>query len=192
MCNSYFFIFWPVSSPSSETVDHIQPNEKPNLQTRSITNSPLASPTTNVLINNSIPFCTLYHESEDEQPRPTTTSRQNVRPLASRPKHPNSQHYAESMALYKQHRRENFASCARVVTKPRFNCHFPYKLKQKFLSWEISYWESSWQEFAIRNNSLPSQRLVVPLKSNRGSPASMTLNPFVPTFRSQQRPKLYC
>ena len=69
------------------------------------------------------------------------------------------------MALYKQHRREYFASRARIVKKPRFNRHLPYKLKPEFSSWEIIYWDGTRQEFTIKNNLLPSQRIVVPLRA---------------------------
>ena len=154
-------------SPGSSltTVDPVPLNEQSNPQTRSIANSPPASPTTNVLVNNSIPLSAVYPESEDESLRPTNISRENVRPFASRPRHSNSQNHGKSVALYKQHRRENFASRARIVKKPRFNRHLPYKLKPEFSSWEITYWDSTRQEFTIRNNSLHSQRIVVPLRA---------------------------
>ena len=101
----------PVSPASSTTVvDPVPLNEQPNPQTRSIAKSPLASPTTNVLINNSTPFSAVYSESEDESLRPPNISRQNVRPLASRPRHSNSQNHTKSVALCKKHRREHFAS----------------------------------------------------------------------------------
>ena len=104
-------------------------------------------------------------ESEDEPVRPTDISRENIRSVASRPRHPNSQNNAKSVALYKQHRREYFASRARIIKKPRFNRHLPYKLKPEFSSWEIIYWDGTRQEFTIKNNSLPSQRIVVPLRA---------------------------
>ena len=123
----------PVSSPSP-TVDPVPSIEQSNPPTRSITNSTPVSPTANVLINNSIPFSTVYPESEDEPLRLTDLSRENIRPVASYSRHSNSQHSAKSVALYKQHRREHFASRARIVKKPRFNRHLSYKLKQEF-SW---------------------------------------------------------
>ena len=99
VCNSYFLFLSPVSSPSPTTVDLVPPNEQPSPQTRSITNSPPASPTTNVLIKNSIPFSAVYPEPEDEPLRTTNTSWQNVRPLVLLPRHPKSQHHSESVAL---------------------------------------------------------------------------------------------
>ena len=160
-----FSFLSPVSSPSSTTVDPILHNEQSNPQTRSIVNSPPVSPTTNVLINNATPSSAVYTESEDETLRPTGISRENIRSVASRPRHPNRQHNAKSVALYKQHRREYFASRARIVKKPRFNRHLPYKLKPEFSSWEIIYWDGTRQEFTIKNNSFPSQRIVVPLRA---------------------------
>ena len=124
-----------------------------------------ASPTTNVLINNSIPLSAVYPESEDESLPPTNISGQNTNPFVSRPRHSNPQNHAKSVALYKQHRREHFASRARIVKKPRFNRHLPYKLKPEFSSWEIIYWDSTRQEFTIKNHSLPTQRIVVPLRA---------------------------
>ena len=145
---------------------------------------------TNAVVSNSIPFSAVYPESEDDPLRPTNTSRQNVRPLASRPRHSNSQHHAKSVTLYKQHRREQFASRARVVKKPRLNRHWPYNLKTEISSWENSHWDSTRQEFTIRNNSTISRKCRS-LKSNHSSAALMTLNPLAPTFRPQQRPKHY-
>ena len=143
-------------------MDPIPHNEQSNPQTRSIVNSPPASPTTNVLINNAIPFSAVYPESDDESFRPTDISGRNTRLSVSRPSHSN---HAKSVALYKQHRREHFASRARIVKKPRFNRHLPYKLEPEFSSWEIIYWDCARQEFTIKNNSLPSQRIVVPLRA---------------------------
>ena len=159
-----FSFFPPVSSPSSTTVDPVLRNEQSNPQTRLLVNSPPVSPTTNVLINNAIPSA-VYPASDDESLRPTDTSGRNTRPSVSRPRNSNPQNHAKSVALYKQHRREHFASRARVVKKPRFNRHLPYKLKPEFSSWEIIYWDSTRQEFTIKNNSLPSQRIVVPLRA---------------------------
>ena len=178
-----------ISSPSFTTVDPVPPNEQLNPQTRSKTHLPPDFPTANTRNNNSFPFSTAYPESEDEPLRLTNTPRENVRPFASRPLHSNSQHHAKSVALYKQHQREHFASRAGVVEKPRFNRHLLYKHKPEFSSWDITYWDSTRQEFTIRIHSLPSQRNVVPLKNNYGSPTLMTLNPFAPTFRPQQRPE---
>ena len=160
-----FSFLSPVSSPSSTTVEPILHNEQSNPQTRSIVNSPPASPTTNVLINNAIPSSAVYPESDDESLRPTNISRRNTFPPVSHPRHPNLQNHAKSVALYKQHRREHFASRARIVKKPRFNRHLPYKLKPEFSSWEKIYWDSIRQEFTIKNNSFPSQRIVVPLRA---------------------------
>ena len=160
-----FSFLSPVSSPSSTAADPVLPIEQPALQTRILNDPSPASPTTDVLINNSIPFPTVNFESEDEPLRPTDISRENIRSVASRPRHPNSQNNAKSVALYKQHRREYFASRARIIKKPRFNRYLPYKLKPEFSSWEIIYWDSARQEFTIKNNSLPSQRIVVPLRA---------------------------
>ena len=160
-----FSFLSPVSSPSSTVVDHVLPNEQLNTQVRLLNSSPPASPTTNVLISNSIPFSTVDLESEDEPLRPTDISRENIRPIASRRRHANSQKNAKSVALYKQHRREDFASRARIVKKPRFNRHLPYKLKPEFSSWDIIYRDGTRQEFTIKNNSFPSQRIVVPLRA---------------------------
>ena len=154
----------PVSSPPSNTVDPVPPIEQPNPQAGSLSCSPPASPTTNALINNSIPFSTVDLQSEDEPLRPTDISRENIRPVASRPRHTNSQNNAKSVALYKQHRREYFASRARIVKELRFNRHLPYKLKPEFSSWEIICWDGTRQEFTIKNNSFPSQRIIVPLR----------------------------
>ena len=153
-----FSFLSPVSSPSPTTVDPVPHSEQ------SRANFHPASPTTN-LINNSIPLSAVYPESEDESLRPTNISGQNTRPPVPRPRHSNSQNHAKSVALYKQHRREYFASRARIIKKPRFNRHLPYKLKPEFSSWEIIYWDSTRQEFTIKNNSLPSQRIVVPLRA---------------------------
>ena len=160
-----FSFLSPVSSPSSTTVDPILHNEQSNPQTRSIINSPPVSPTTNVFINNATPSSAVYTESEEETLRPTGISRENIRSVASQPRHPNPQNNAKSVALYKQHRREYFASRARIVKKPRFNRHLPYKLKPEFSSWEITYWDGTRQEFTIKNNSFPSERIVVPLRA---------------------------
>ena len=146
-------------------MDLVPPIAQPNPQTTLLHSSPPASPTTNVLINNSIPFSTVNLESEDEPLRPTDISRENIRPVASRPRLANSQNNAKHVALNKQHRREYFASRARIVKKPRFNRHLPYKLKPEFSSWEIVYWDGTRQEFTTKNNSLPSQRIVVPLRA---------------------------
>ena len=146
-------------------MDPVPPNGQSNPQTRSIANSRPASPTTNVLINNSIPLSAVYPESEDELLRPTHISRQNGRPFSSSSEHSNPRNNAKSVALYKQHRREHFASRARIVKKPRFNSHLHYKLKPEFSSWEILYWDSTRQEFTIENNFLPSQRIGVPLRA---------------------------
>ena len=158
-----FSFLSPVSSPSSTTVDPVLHNEQSNPQTRSIVNSPPASPTTNVLINNAIRSSAVYPESDDESLRLTDISGRNTSPSASRPGDSNPQNHAKSVALYKQHRREHFASRARIVKKPRFNHHLLYKLKPEFSSWEIIYWDSAGQEFTIKNNSFPSQRIVVTL-----------------------------
>ena len=120
-----FSFLAPVSSPSSTTVDPVPPAEQLNPQPRLLNSSPSASPTTKVLIKNSIPFSTVDHESEDEQLQPTDISKENIHPVASRPRNPNSQNNAKSVALYKQHRREYFVSRARIVKKPRFNRHLP-------------------------------------------------------------------
>ena len=141
------------------------PTEQPNPQAGLSNSSPPASPTINVLINNSIPFSTVNLESENEPFLPADISRENVRPATLHPRHAQSQNNAKSVALYKQHRREYFASRARIVKKPRFNRHLPYKLKPEFSSWEIIYWDSTRQEFTIKNNSLPSQRIMVPLRA---------------------------
>ena len=141
------------------------PNEQSNPQTRSKANSPPACPTTNVLIDNSVSLSHIYAVPEDESLRPTNISGQNVRPSASRPRHSNSQNHAKSVALYKQHRREHCASRAKIVKKLRFNRHLPYNLKQEFSSWEILYWDNTRQEYTIKNNPLPSQRFVVPLRA---------------------------
>ena len=63
-CATPIFSFLSPVSSSSTPLDPVPPNEQPNSQTRSITNSPPASPTTNVLIDNSIPFFAVYPESE--------------------------------------------------------------------------------------------------------------------------------
>ena len=159
-----FSFLSPVSSPST-TVDLEPPTEQPNPQTGLSNSSPPASPTINVLINNSIPFSTVNLESEAEPFLSADIPRGNVRPTTLRPRHAQSQNNAKSVALYKQHRREYFASRARIVKKPRFNCHLPYKLKPEFSSWEIIYWDSTRQEFTIKNNPFPSQRFVVPLRA---------------------------
>ena len=62
-------------------------------------------------------------------------------------------------------RREYFAYRVRIVKKPGFNRHLSYKLKPEFSSWEIACWGGTRQEFTIKNNSLPSQRIVVPLSA---------------------------
>ena len=126
-----FSFLSPVSSPSPTTADPVPHNEQSNPQTRLISNSPPASPTTNVLINNSIPLSAIYSESEDESLRPTNISGQNFHPSSSHPKLSNSRNYVKSVALYKQHRREHFASRARIVKvkKLRFNRRLPYKLR---------------------------------------------------------------
>ena len=160
-----FSFLSPVSSPSSTTVDPEPPTEQPNPQARLSNSSPPASPTTNVLINNSIPFSTVNLEPKNEPLLPADISRENVRPPTLCPRHAQSQNNAKSVALYKQHRREYFASRARIVKKPRFNRHLPYKLEPEFSSWEIIYWDSTRQEFTIKNNSFPSQRIVVPLRA---------------------------
>ena len=160
-----FFHFSPVSSPSSTTVDPEPSNEQPHRPARSLANSPNSFPTVNLLMKNSIPFSAVHPESEDEPLRSTNTSRQNVLSFASCPRHSNSQNHANSVAQYKQHRREHFASRARIVKQHRFNRHLPYKLKPEFSSWEISYWDSTRQEFTVRNSSPPSQRVVVPLRA---------------------------
>ena len=154
-----------MSPPSSPTVDLVPPIQQSNLPTRSVATSTPDSPTTNVLINNSIPFSTVYPESEDELPQPTNIPRENPRPVASRSRRSSSRHSARSVALYQQHRREHFASWARIVKKPQFNRHLPYKLKPEFSSWEIIYWDGTRQEFTIKNNSFPSQRIVVRLRA---------------------------
>ena len=124
-----FSFLSPVSSPSSPTVDPVPPIEQLNPQARLLNNSPPASPTISVFINNSIPFPTVDLESEDEPLRPTDISRGNIRPVASRPRHANSQNDAKNVALYKQHRRDYFAARARIVKKTRFNRRLPYQLK---------------------------------------------------------------
>ena len=73
-----FSFLSPVSSLSSTTVDPEPPIEHPNPQARLLNNSPPASPTTNVLINNAIAFSTVNLESEDEPLRPTDISRGNI------------------------------------------------------------------------------------------------------------------
>ena len=120
-----FSFLSPVSSPSSTTVDPVPANGQSNPQTESIANPPPASPTANVLINNSIPLSAVYPESEDEPLRPTDISRENIRPVDKRFSYSNSHNNAKSVALYKQHRRENFAFRAGIVKKPRFNRHLP-------------------------------------------------------------------
>ena len=40
---------------------------------------------------------------------------------------------------------------------------FPHKLEPEFSSWEIIYWVGTRQDFTIKNNSFPTQRIVVPL-----------------------------
>ena len=107
-------------------MDPVLHNEQSNPQTRSIDNLPPVSPTTNVPINNAIPSSAVYPESDDESLRPTNISGRNTCPPVLRPRHPNPQNHAKSVALYKQHRREHFASRARIVKKPRFNRHLPY------------------------------------------------------------------
>ena len=138
-------------------------NEQCNPQTRSITKSPPASLSTKVLIINSFPLT--HPESEDKTLRPTNISRQYVCPFASSPGHSSSRNDAKSVALYKQHRRQHFVPRARIVKKPRFNRHLPYKLKPEYSSWETLYWDSTRQEVRIKNNSLPSLRIVVPLRA---------------------------
>ena len=160
-----FSFLSPVSSPSSTTVDPVPPTEQPYPQARLLNSSQPAPPNTNVLINNSIPFPTVDDESEDEPFRPTDISRENIHPVASRPRHANSQNNAKFVALYKQHRREYFVFRARIVKKPRFNRQLPYNLKPEFFSWEIIYWDGTRQEFTVNNNSFPSHRTVVPLRT---------------------------
>ena len=146
-------------------MDPEPPTEKPKPQAKLSNSSPPVSPTTNVLINNSIPFSTVNIESENEPHLPADISRKIIRPATLRPRYANSQNNAKSVALYKQHRREYFASRTRIVEKPRFNHHLPYTLKPEFSSWEIIYWDSTRQEITIKNNSFPSQRIVVPLRA---------------------------
>ena len=86
-------------------MDPEPPTEQPNPQARLSNSSPPASPTTNVLINNSIPFSTVNLEFENEPLLPADISRENVRPATLRPRHAQSQNNAKSVALYKQHRR---------------------------------------------------------------------------------------
>ena len=81
-----FFLFLSlVSSPSWTTADPVPTNEHPNTPTKSVTNSPPAFPTANELIKNTISISAVYPESEYEPLPSTNTSRQNVRPFASRP-----------------------------------------------------------------------------------------------------------
>ena len=145
--------------------NHCTTQRASNPQTRPIANSPPAPPTTNVLIINSIPLSALYPESEGELLRPTQISRQSGRPFSSSTRHSNSRNNAKSVDLYKQPRREHFAFRATKVKKPRFNRSLPYKLKPGFSSWEIFYWDSTRQELRLKNNSLPSQRIVMPLRA---------------------------
>ena len=85
-CGTPVFSFLsPGSSPSSTIVDPEPPTEQPNPQARLSNSSPPASPTTNVLINNSIPFSTVNLESEDEPLLPADISRENIRPATLRP-----------------------------------------------------------------------------------------------------------
>ena len=61
--NSYFFISLPVSYLSSNPVDAAPPNEQPNHQTGSVTNSLPASATAKVLMKNPFPFSAVYTEA---------------------------------------------------------------------------------------------------------------------------------
>ena len=146
-------------------MDPVPTNEHPNTHKKSVTNSPPASPTANELIKNTISISAVYPESEYEPLPSTNTSRQNVRPFASRPRHSSFKNHAKSVALNKKHLTEHFASRAEIVKKPRFNVRLLYKLKPELCSWEISHWDSTRQKLTIRNSSVASQQIVVPLRT---------------------------
>ena len=190
-CTTPIFSFLPaVSSAPPNIIDHVPHNEQPNSQTGLVTNSPLASPTANILIINSIAFSAVYTESEDELLRPSKTSRRDVPPFVSRTQRTKSQHHVESVSRYKQHHRQHFVSRGRVFKTPPFN-HLPDKLKLDISSEEISYWDCMRQDVTVKKQLFTLSTNCSALKSLYSSPTSMTLTPFAPPFCPQQCAKPY-
>ena len=71
----------------------------------------------------------------------------------------------DRLTIARQHKREHFARLARAVKYPRFNPYLHYRLRPEFSSWELLFRDSQRQEFTIQNTTLPTQRLVVPLRA---------------------------
>ena len=71
----------------------------------------------------------------------------------------------DRLTIAGQHKREHFARLARAVKYPRFNPYLHYRLIPEFSTWKPLFWDSQQQEFTIQNTILPSQRLVVPLRT---------------------------
>ena len=162
-----FTFLSPISSPASPIAGPAI--DQPENQKQPTSNTVPVSPTFNALLNKSHPFPSCYPESEDE-PRQPSSSRRNVQPLVLHPRHFRSQSQADTATLHRQYKREYLASQARAIKRPRFNRRLHYELKSEFSSWKIIHWDSSRQEFTLKNASLPSQQIIVPLKAITAKP----------------------
>ena len=71
----------------------------------------------------------------------------------------------DRLTIARQHKREQIARLARAVKYPRFNPYLQYRIIPEFSSSKLIFWDSQQHEFTIQNTILPSQRLVVPLRT---------------------------
>ena len=101
-----FTILSPNSSPVSPILGPASSIEQFKNQTQPTINAVPVSPTTNALLNNSLPSPSCYPESKDELQQPSFSSKRDVRPLLQHPRHIRSQSQADITTLHRQHKRE--------------------------------------------------------------------------------------
>ena len=161
-----FTLLAPISSTASPLLGLVSYIDQFENQTQPTTSAVPACPTTSVLPKKSLPFPTCYPETEDGLRQPSSLLRRDVRPLQLHPRHVKSQLQADEVTLHRQHKREYLDSRARAIKRPRYNRRLQYELKPELSSWKKLHWDNARQEFTLKNLSLPSQQIIVPLKAN--------------------------
>ena len=87
-----------------------------------------------------------------------TASTQHARASLRRPNR-----FQTNQHVSKQKRKESYYHRHKSARRPRYKPYLHYQLTNAISSWEIVFWDSRRQEYAIQNTALSSQRLVVPL-----------------------------
>ena len=99
----------PISSPASPILGPASPTGHFEKQTQLTTSEVPVSPTTEALLNKSLPFPSCYPDSEDELRQPSSSSKRGARPLFLRPRRFKFQSQPDTLIFHRQHKREYFA-----------------------------------------------------------------------------------